>query len=64
MNYRLLPGSFGGESMNWVKSHDDIRELEKQYIRDHKRGLLTNSQLLNMIHRLDRISARLGANDQ
>jgi hypothetical protein len=50
--------------MNWVKSHDDIRELEKQYIRDHKRGLLTNSQLLNMIHRLDRISARLGANGQ
>jgi division protein CdvB (Snf7/Vps24/ESCRT-III family) len=51
--------------MNWVKyNHDRLKDLEQQYLKDHKRGLLTNSQLLNMIHRLDRISARLGANDK
>jgi len=30
--------------------------LEQQAIKDHQRGLLTRTQLLNIIHRLDRIS--------
>lgn len=62
MNCKLSRGLCGGESMNWDR--DKLKHLEQQYIRDHKRGLLTNSQLLNMVHRLDRISARLGANEQ
>lgn len=33
-----------------------LKDLEDQALRDHKRGLLTRTQLLNIIHRLDRIS--------
>ena len=33
-----------------------LKELEDQALRDHKRGLLTRTQLLNIIHRLDRLS--------
>jgi transposase InsO family protein len=33
-----------------------LKDLEDQALRDHERGLLTRTQLLNIIHRLDRIS--------
>ena len=34
----------------------ELKELEATAIRDRQRGLLTQTQLLNIIHRLDRIS--------
>ena len=34
----------------------ELKELEATAIRDRQRGLLTRTQLLNIIHRLDRIS--------
>lgn len=36
---------------------DSIQRLQRQYIRDRMIGLLTKEQLLNLIHRLDRVSA-------
>lgn len=33
-----------------------LKELEALYLSDYKRGLLSRTQLLNLIHRLDRIS--------
>lgn len=38
----------------------NLRELEAQYLKDYQRGLLTKQQLLNLIHRLDRMSAIRG----
>jgi len=34
----------------------ELKDLEATAIRDYRRGLLTKTQLLNIIHRLDRIS--------
>jgi hypothetical protein len=34
----------------------ELKDLEATAIRDYQRGLLTKTQLLNIIHRLDRIS--------
>ena len=34
----------------------ELKDLEVTAIRDYQRGLLTKTQLLNIIHRLDRIS--------
>ena len=34
----------------------ELKDLEATAIRDRQRGLLTQTQLLNIIHRLDRIS--------
>ena len=33
-----------------------LKNLEHTYLKDYERGLLTRTQLLNMLHRLDRIS--------
>jgi len=33
-----------------------LQQLEQQALKDHRRGLITRTQLLNIIHRLDRIS--------
>ena len=33
-----------------------VRELQVTALRDYHKGLLTKEQLLNIIHRLDRIS--------
>jgi hypothetical protein len=33
-----------------------LAKLQQQAIADYQRGLLTKSQLVNLIHRLDRIS--------
>jgi hypothetical protein len=33
-----------------------LKDLEAVAIKDHQRGLITRTQLLNIIHRLDRIS--------
>jgi hypothetical protein len=33
-----------------------LQQLEDCALRDHQRGLLTRTQLLNIVHRLDRIS--------
>ena len=33
-----------------------LQQLEEQALKDHRRGLITRTQLLNIIHRLDRIS--------
>lgn len=33
-----------------------LKNLELTYLKDYERGLLTRTQLLNMLHRLDRIS--------
>jgi hypothetical protein len=35
---------------------EKLKALETQYLKDFERGLLTRHQLLNIIHRLDRIS--------
>ena len=33
-----------------------VRELQVTALRDYHKGLITRTQLLNIIHRLDRIS--------
>lgn len=38
---------------------DRIQQLEATYIQDRSKGLLTQVQLLRLLHRLDRISASL-----
>lgn len=40
-------------------NHDTLEQLQQQAMKDHDRGLLTRTQLLNIIHRLDRISHHL-----
>lgn len=45
-----------------MRSNQTLRELESQYLRDYSRGLLTKQQLLNLIHRLDRMSLIRGNN--
>lgn len=38
-----------------------LQELEAVYIQDRSKGLLTEAQLLRLLHRLDRISAARNA---
>jgi len=40
-------------------NHTTLRQLEEQALKDHRRGLITRTQLLSIIHRLDRISNTL-----
>ena len=40
-------------------NHQQLKYLEDQFLKDFHRGLLTRAQLLNIIHRLDRISHHL-----
>lgn len=37
-------------------TQESLRHLHYQYVLDYRRGLLTRSQLRNLIYRLDRIS--------
>lgn len=37
-------------------SATSLQQLESCALRDHQLGLLTRTQLLNIVHRLDRIS--------
>jgi hypothetical protein len=45
--------------MTTIWSHERLQELETVYIQDRAKGLLTQVQLLRLLHRLDRISASL-----
>lgn len=40
-------------------TQQSLKQLEEQALHDHRRGLITRTQLLNIIHRLDRISHSL-----
>lgn len=40
-------------------NHKTLKDLEAQALKDHERGLLTRSQLLSILYRLDRISNTL-----
>ena len=42
-----------------TRTHTALKELELIYLEDYKKGLLTRTQLLNILHRLDRISSTL-----
>lgn len=42
-------------------SEDLLDHLANQFHKDHRRGLLTRVQLLDQLHRLDRISFLLGS---
>ena len=44
-------------------THKEIKDLQVQAIVDHRKGLLTKEQLLNIIHLLDRKSFHHGIND-
>jgi hypothetical protein len=45
--------------MTWTRQR--IAELEQAYIQDRAKGLLTQTQLLNLLHRLDRIAQTIHA---
>lgn len=40
-------------------NHDTLQALQQQALADYGKGLLTRTQLLNIIYRLDRISNTL-----
>ena len=40
-------------------NRDRIQQLQDVYIQDRSKGLLTQVQLLRLLHRLDRISSTL-----
>lgn len=57
---RSMSGTNAGASGGCRYTEDLLDQLANQFHLDHRRGLLTRVQLLDQLHRLDRISFLLG----